>query len=303
MKLPKRSMIMAATLAGVLAAAASPAAAIVGGQDATQKYPGTAFVRVLYPGIGTAQCGGSLITPSIVLTAEHCITDEFVAPSVVAVPAENVSFHIGSDDRTTGGFEATAEKILPNPDFQWLLPTGLPPSDYALVKLTRPVPARLMALGLRHVDPSDTVRAIGWGLTTYPVPHGYPLPTMLEQLDITVLPASACAGGGIGVGETCVSEGPCFGDSGSPILAHVGDRSWREVGLASRETTDPDDANANPCDGPIIYTDLTYPPFRKWITDTIRTERTKPCTCRAAVRPLDTATRNRINRLKPQLTR
>src|SRR4051812_29341412 len=106
MKLRRRSMITAATLVGLLAAVATPAAAIVGGQDATQTYLGMTFVAVEYPGIGAAQCGASLITPSIVLTAEHCVTDEFVASSVVAVPADHVSFHIGSNDRTTGGFEA-----------------------------------------------------------------------------------------------------------------------------------------------------------------------------------------------------
>ena len=49
----QRSMITVVALAGILAATASPAAAIVGGQDATQTYPGTTFVSALYPGIGT----------------------------------------------------------------------------------------------------------------------------------------------------------------------------------------------------------------------------------------------------------
>ena len=298
-----RGLIAAtATVVGLLSLTTSAASAIVGGQDATQTYPGMTFVAVQYPGIGTAQCGGSLITPSIVLTAEHCLADEFAAPDVVAVPAEHVSFHIGSNDRTTGGFEATASKILLNPVFSWLLPTGLPPWDFALVKLAKPVPARLMPLGVRHVDPGDTDRAIGWGLTTFPVPPGYPLPTMLQQRDITVLPASDCAGGAIGVGEICVSEGPCFGESGGPLLAHAWDR-WKEVGLTSRESTDPEDPDANPCAAPVIYTDLTYPPFREWIAETIRTERSQPCSSRVTVRSLSPATRNRINRLKPQLSR
>jgi hypothetical protein len=302
MKLLKRLMIAAVAVIGSVAVAATPASAIVGGHDATQQYSGMAFVAVEYPGIGTAQCGGTLITASILLTAEHCIVDEFVAPSVIPVPAERVSFHIGSNDRTTGGFRATAEKILPNPDFAWGLPTGLPISDLALVKLTRPVPARLMLLAARQLHYLQTVRAIGWGLTAYPVPDSYPLPTMLQQRDLTVLPPSACAGGGIGDAETCVSTGPCFGDSGSPLLVHAWSKQWMQVGLGSRETSDPDDPNANPCDGPIIYTDPTYAPFRQWIADTIRTEHTE-LGFRPTVRSLSPEDRVRINQLKPRIIR
>lgn len=305
MRLLKRSMITAATLAGILAAAATPAAAIVGGQDATQTYPGMTFVSVLYPGVGTLKCGGTLIDPWYVLTAGHCASDQFVAPAVVAVPAGNVTVRIGSNDRTTGGVEAVGAQVMLHPDWQWGMPTGLPVSDLALVKLTRPVPARLMPVGVRQVRPSQPLRLIGWGLTAYPVPAGSPLPTMLQQRDTTVLPAAACLGGAIGAGETCTSTGACFGDSGGPALAgHAGRHSWwQEVGLASRETSDPQDPEANPCDGPVIYTNITYGPFREWIRDTIRTGHTRPCTCGPTVRSLDTATRNRISQLKPLITR
>jgi len=302
----KRSMITAVVLGGVLAAAATPAAAIVGGQDATRVYPGMTFVSALYPGIGSAKCGGTLIHPLYVLTASHCVSDQFVAPAVAAVPAERVTVRIGSNDRTTGGVEAVGAQVMLHPDWQWGMPTGLPISDLALVKLTRPVPSRLMPVGLRQVRPSQPLRLIGWGLTAFPVPPGSPLPTMLQQRDTTVLPAAACAGGGIDAGETCTSPGACFGDSGGPALRanYAGRHSWwTEVGLASRETSDPQDPEANPCSEPIIYTNTTYGPFRQWIRDTTRTGHTRPCTCGpTTVRSLDTATRNRISQLKPLIT-
>jgi hypothetical protein len=128
--------------------------------------------------------------------------------------------------------------------------------------------------------------------------------TMLQEMDVKVLPASDCAGGGIDVrSEICVAPTQCFGDSGSDVLVPGGRGGYRQVALASRETTNPEDPNANPCEEPIINTNLTDPKTRSWIADTIRTERTQPCICLAPVGPLDAATQARINQLKPRLTR
>ena len=48
MKLLTRSMIVAVALAGVLAGAATPASAIVGGRDATQSYDGMTAAQIAY---------------------------------------------------------------------------------------------------------------------------------------------------------------------------------------------------------------------------------------------------------------
>ncbi len=296
-------MIVAATLAGAVAVGATPANAIVGGQDATQTYPGMAAMSVLVPGVGTAKCGAALIAPTFLLTAAHCVSDDAAAPTPVAVPAGYITVRIGSDDRTTGGQVATGKRVYLHPDWTWGMPTGKPVSDLALVELTHPVWMPAMLLGTRPAGVSDPVRLIGWGLTAYPPPAGTTIPVMLQQRDTTRLADTACTDGFIGAAETCLGNGACFGDSGSPALrqlpgGHLIRRPiWASVGIASRETNED-----TPCDAPTVYTDPTYGPFRTWIFTTMITRQVQPCTC-PPMRALDTTSNARMKLFKPFIVR
>jgi secreted trypsin-like serine protease len=270
MKLLRTLTVAAASTACVLAGTTAPAAAIVGGHDAARPYPGMAMVSIVYPGIGTAACGGFVIGPRWLLTGAHCVSDDAQAPTPVAMPAGNVTVRIGSLDRTQGGQTATGKQVVLNPDWVWGMPDGLPVSDLTLVELATPVRGPFMPLDQLPSDAAGWARIIGWGLTVWPAGDDVPLPTMLQQRDVRVLPASACDGGGISAAETCVSGGACFGDSGGPLLQHPQLSrpgravQWAALGLASRETDE-----VNTCSEPIIYTDLQYRPFLDWITQTI----------------------------------
>ncbi|MEV0131377.1 trypsin-like serine protease [Dactylosporangium sp. NPDC050688] len=298
----RRRLTLAATALAVAAvgavASAEPAAAIVGGQDATQSYPGTTVVQILYPGLGTALCGGALIQPDVVLTAAHCVSDDAAAPKPVPVPAANITVRIGSTDRTTGGQVATGRRVFLPAGWAWASNWPSPVSDYALIELDRPVQSQLMPLALHPAGVGDAVRLLGWGLTKYPPTAGPP--ALLQQQDTVRLPTTTCDGGFISDGEACYGGGACYGDSGSPAVRSSisagasRDPRWSQVGIASRETS-----TERPCVEPTIYTDLTSIRVRLWVATTIRTRHAEACTCPPTV--LNPATRGRIDRLKPQI--
>ncbi|GLZ01869.1 trypsin-like serine protease [Actinoplanes sp. NBRC 103695] len=271
MKLLSRSAVALGAAVTVLAGTASPAAAIVGGQEATHRYNGMLHLTVDYPSIGrTLHCGAGLYDAWHVAVNAHCVLDNLAIPDPVAVEPSRIMVRAGTNDRTSAGQTARGTRSKIHRNFRWVDPnTGKPVADIALVTLDQPIHAPTMQLPPAAASkPGTSLRAIGWGLTEYPPPadNPDPLPTMLRQRDITQLPAASCDTevGVMSKGDLCVSTGPCFGDSGSPVLTRApgrtvgANRRWVWQGLVSRETD-----SADPCGKPIIATSLAY--YRTWL--------------------------------------
>lgn len=213
---------------------------IVGGVDATETYPFMATLSGDVPGVGGWNCAAVLIRPTWVSTARHCVSDDDDAQ----VAAGNLTFRIGTLRENAGGTVAKGKRVIRHADS----------ADTALVELTAPVPEKPIDIA-PSAPVGSRLRILGWGCTKDPDCES---PDVLQQLDTSVLPDSACNGG---TNYLCVDNpdgwrGACFGDSGGPAVIRSGS-GWVLAGITSGGTSPI-------CgEGPSLYVEL--PNLRSWI--------------------------------------
>ncbi len=230
-----------ADLAPATAEANKVSVAIIGGNGA----PISAAPWQVH--LGEAGCGGSLISPSWVITAAHCIG-----------PYDRADFVVFAGSATRGGGTSRmvpAAQVYVHPDFD---PRTIDnsrgmPNDIALLKLAEPYTLADGSIAPIDLpigqDPSlwpqlgTKAQITGWGLTTYSPPTR---PTMMQEatLDVFGSPSSfSCGLHGhkydpvtalcAGVPESNVAA--CSGDSGGPLAINgvlAGITSWGRVGCA-----------------------------------------------------------------------
>lgn len=216
-----------AVLAGTAEATARPH--IIGGQDATERYP---FMVALSNG-----CGGSLVAAQWIVTANHC--------------GSAYQARIGSLYQESGGEVGRIDQRITKPG-----------TDLTLMHLARPASATPVRMATSNPAEGSPVRLLGWGCTSWP---DCGTPYLLQQIDLTVLPSSSCYDGGGGTGDVCVSgdsgHSACHGDSGGPALVG-GSGAWTLVG----ETHGPGDNNGE-CATSTLYTGIAQ--HLDWINQQI----------------------------------
>lgn len=217
-----RRPLLAALAAIACTLVAAPAAsAIVGGHATTRAYPAMAQLEFE----GRFQCGASLVRPTWILTAGHCVEND----GAVVAP-QDLSFVLGRPRRSdeSAGERLKAVRVLRHESYA--KPTSAS-NDVALVELERAAtqdPIRVVTGAEGALwNPGVEATVIGWGSQTF---LGLDGPTDdLRQIEVPIQSDSTCdqtyrdtfgydpgtmlcAGNGLGL------EDSCQGDSGGPMM-------------------------------------------------------------------------------------
>lgn len=283
---PLLLLVLAALVLASTASAQSVKPRIIEGTAAAPgEYPWQVFLRITVDG-DTFQCGGSLVSATHVLTAQHCI--DGAQPSGVQVRANSINRTSGGDLRQVSAFA-----VHPFND------PSLARYDVAVLTLSAPVPN---AKPIVPVEPSpspddalwetgDQLTITGWGQT-----ESGTAPTTLLQAVVPRVSDPSCQSAyptdpvndgdnlRFDAADMVCAVGPddgdidddgadtCFGDSGGPIVAPVvgapskqnaGD--WRLVGVTSW-------GPANDCgdpDLPGVYARLGAPAIADWLANAV----------------------------------
>lgn len=205
---------------------------IIGGTPAPEdEYPFMVFVEHDYGSF--YWCAGTLIAPTVVLTAAHCVYNFTIAEARIWVGADHLINDYGDEIDVVG--------FITHPDYD-----GNTTNDLAVIILAEPStrqPVRLASSA--HADLSvggAPATAVGWGWQNI---VDETIVNDLAEVTLPIVDDTTCASqlfgavaGSTVVPATMVCAGSpgldiCLGDSGGPLLAVDSAGRYVQVGITS----------------------------------------------------------------------
>jgi len=232
MPLLRRLFVVLVVVGALFALVATPAMAVVGGDDAEPgEYPAVAEIT-----FGPFLCTGTLVAPNWVLSAGHCgsVTGAAVA-SPASWPAPLIDVRIGGLHPGEGE-QVPVSRVVLSPNY--LVTSGY---DISLLQLSRnstKAPVKIAGAGEGSIWQPGTLATIaGWGATE----EGGDGPDTLQEAQVPITTDAYCAEAYDDFdAQTMVCAGfpeggvdTCQGDSGGPLFAPAAAGGLRVVGATS----------------------------------------------------------------------
>jgi hypothetical protein len=221
-----------ALLALVVAAfVPAPAGAIVGGTDHVSDALAAplAFIEIKEPH-GVAACTGTLISPTVVMTAAHCVYETTKRHNLVGIAAPSaISVRVGSRDVSDAalGVSAAVTAVLPQPYYRWDGNRHF--HDIALLALDHPLSQAPASLAEQRPGAGKALLIAGYGRDSTKDRAG-PGELRVARIDAadphtchlvseTFNPSWLFCGSAANTDPSVPGGTACFGDSGGPAFA------------------------------------------------------------------------------------